>query len=316
MPPQLMVVIDTEEEFDWSQPVKREHTSVAHMEMLELVQSIFNEYNIVPCYVVDYPIVTQDAGTRLLKHFHGLGQCEIGAHLHPWVSPPLTEEMSAANTYPGNLSREFEYQKIKLLKATIDQCFEQTTHIYKAGRYGFGNQTEQILVELGFDIDVSVCPPFDYRSDGGPDYRQFTDRPFWSAQRKLLEIPVTGGFVGWAGTKSAEVFDTCQRLKYLRAPAIASRLGLVDRLLLSPEGFTSDEHKRLTKSLIARGSRVFTWSFHSSSIVPGHTVYVKNQYQLQQFLDRFRRYFDFFFNELHGHATTPTLFKQQLETQQ
>lgn len=313
MPPQLMVVIDTEEEFDWRQPVKREHTSVAHMEVLERVQSIFNEYNLVPCYVVDYPIVTQDVGCRLLKDYHRAGQCEIGAHLHPWVTPPFTEELCAKNTYPGNLPFDIQYQKLQVLKAAIDQCFGQNTRVYKAGRYGFGAQTEQLLLELGFDIDVSVCPPVDYRLDGGPDYRRYTDKPFWSAGRKLLEIPVTGGFVGWAGTRSLGIYDLCQQFKRLKAPAIASRLGLVDRLLLSPEGFTTHEHKRLTKSLLARGSRVFTWSFHSSSIVPGHTVYVQNQQQLQEFLDRFRRYFDFFFSELNGKATTPTRFKQHVE---
>lgn len=315
MPPQLMVVIDTEEEFNWRQPVKREHTSVEHMEMLDCIQSIFNEYKIAPCYVVDYPIVTQEIGNRLLKQYHQQGQCEIGAHLHPWVNPPFTEELSPANTYPGNLPIACERDKLTQLKAEIDACFSQNTTIYKAGRYGFGRNTEQVLLDLGFEIDLSVCPPVDYRADGGPDYRAYTDKPFWAANKRLLELPVSGGFVGLAGRQSVAFFELCQRLRFLKAPAIASRLGMVDRLLLSPEGFSFKEHKMLTKHLFQQGSRLFTWSFHSSSIVPGHTVYVQNQRQLQNFLDSFRRYFDFFFNEMHGQPSTPTRIKQHLETQ-
>lgn len=315
MPPQLMVVIDTEEEFDWRQPVKREHTRVAHMEMLERIQTIFNEYKIAPCYVVDYPVVTQAVGNRLLKQYHEQGQCEIGAHLHPWVNPPYTEALSPANTYPGNLPLDLERAKLNELKAAIDACFSQNTTIYKAGRYGFGPRTEQVLLELGFEIDLSVCPPVDYRADGGPDYRTYTDRPFWAANKRLLELPVSGGFVGLAGRQSLAVFELCQRFRKLKAPAIASRLGVVDRLILSPEGFSSAEHRRLTRHLYQQGSRLFTWSFHSSSIVPGNTVYVQNQQQLQQFLDGFRRYFDFFFNDMRGQPTTPTRVKQHLETQ-
>jgi len=313
--PQLIVVIDTEEEFDWSQPVDRANTSVAHMEWISRCQDIFNEYQIKPCYVIDYPIVSQDVGCRLLKSYHQQGQCEIGAHLHPWVNPPYTEKLIPRHTYPGNLPEPLEFEKLKSLKELIDKEFRQDTTIYKAGRYGFGPRTEHILQQLGFKIDLSVCPPVDYRADGGPDYRTYSDRPFWFGEQKLLEIPVTGGFVGTAGRYSPVLYQWAQQLKAAKLPGILSRLGIVDRLMLSPEGFSSKEHLKLTRHLFQHGSRIFTWSFHSSSMQPGHTVYVRNEAQLQQFLGEFRRYFDFFFDELSGQASTPTQIKALLEDQ-
>lgn len=315
LPPQLMVVIDTEEEFDWSEPVQRHNTSVKHMELLERVQHIFQQYGLVPCYVVDYPVATQAVAQEPLRYYAAKGQCEIGAHLHPWVNPPLTEALIPANTYPGNLEPALELAKMRVLKDTIDNQFQQQTTIYKAGRYGLGPHTAANLLSLGFDTDVSVCPPMDFRGDGGPDYRHASQQPYWSMGRQLLTLPSSGAFVGSAGRYSAALHEAAQRFKPWKVPAICSRLGLVDRLMLSPEGFTTAEHIKLTQHLLAQGCRLFTWSFHSPSIEPGHTVYVQNDRQLQAFLDKFYRFFDYFFHTLQGQATTPSQVRHMLKEQ-
>jgi hypothetical protein len=68
-------------------------------------QSVFDEYGIAPNYVIDYPIACQDVAIGPLKSFADTGRALIGAHLHPWVSPPHVEELNARNSYPGNLPR-------------------------------------------------------------------------------------------------------------------------------------------------------------------------------------------------------------------
>lgn len=312
-PPQLMVVIDTEEEFDWNNFPDRQKTSVAHLNQLDRVQSIFDEYGIKPCYVVDYPIASDLYNNKTLRDIFATDRCEIGAHLHPWVNPPLTEELSIANMYPGNLSAELEYAKLAALVAKIEEAFLFKPTVYKAGRYGFGPNSQNIITQLGFEIDVSVCPPFDHRADGGPDYRAFNAEPFWFGGN-LLELPVTGAFTGWARGCAEPLFRNAQRLKSFKAPGILSKLGAVDRLVLSPEGYTPAEHKKLTQDLMARGTRLFTWSFHSPSVEVGHTPYVQNDRELQAFLDSFRRYFDYFFGELAGKATSPSQFKKLMES--
>ena len=308
LPAQLLVVVDTEEEFDWSAPPDAGANAVTAMDHIDRVQDIFNEYGITPCYVIDYPIASKPGGYQKLRDYAQRGQCEIGAHLHPWVNPPQSEPLNAANTYPGNLPAALEREKLSRLRDTIIRNLGVTPVAYKAGRYGFGPNTGQTLEQLGFSIDLSVCPPLDARADGGPDYRHFDARPFWFGSRPdaLLEIPCTGAFTGWASAAALPLYETALALKKLRAPGILSRLGAVDRLMLSPEGFTSAEHIRLTQTLYDQGLRTFTWSFHSPSVVPGHTSYVQTDQQLTEFLDRFRRFFDFFFNDLGGQATTPT----------
>lgn len=314
MPPQLIVVVDTEEEFDWNAKPDPSQTSVEAMAHIDRAQTIFNEYGIRPCYVIDFPVASQKTGTELLKSYFDAGQCEIGAHLHPWVNPPVREPINARNSYPGNLSRELERGKLLHLRNTIGDVFGQRPTAYKAGRYGFGPNTECILAELGFEIDLSVSPPIDHRSDGGPDYSRYKSQPFWFGSNPLLEIPTTGAFVGWAHVVGRPLFQTATRMKRIKAPGILSRLSAVDRLMLSPEGFSSEEHIKLTRFLFAQGVRTFTWSFHSPSVVPGNTDYVQNDVQLTRFLDTFKTYFDFFFNELGGQASSPTRLRNLMET--
>jgi hypothetical protein len=315
LPPQLIVVIDTEEEFDWNKPVKRSSTSVASMQYIHRVQDIFDQYGIRPCYVIDYPIAAQQEGYQYLVKIFKDNKCDIGAHLHPWVTPPETEKLIPVNTYPGNLEQSLEYEKLRNLTQIIRQNFDFHPTIYKAGRYGFGSNTEAILKKLGYQIDLSYCPSFNHGIDGGPDYSGAHAEPFWfDDDKNLLEIPISGSFVGSAGTASSSLFNLAQGYKRFKLPGVLSKLGIVDRLVLTPEGYTHKEHVKITKFLYHKGVRTFTWSFHSPTVMPGTTPYVENERDVQRFLDSFHQYFDFFFNTMDGVATTPMLLKNKLES--
>ena len=126
--PQLIVVIDTEEEFDWNKPVDRNSTSVAAMQYINRVQDIFDDYGITPCYVIDYPIASQEASYKPLVDIYKNNRCEIGAHLHPWVTPPEIEDLLPENTYPGNLEKTLEYEKLKNLTDKNTPTFWLSTH--------------------------------------------------------------------------------------------------------------------------------------------------------------------------------------------
>jgi hypothetical protein len=106
--PRLIVVVDTEEEFDWSSDPSPRNNATTAMDSLFRVQEIFDEYSIVPCYVIDYPIATQENSVDILREILKDGRCELGAHLHPWVNPPFGEELTRSNMYPGNLVEGLE----------------------------------------------------------------------------------------------------------------------------------------------------------------------------------------------------------------
>jgi hypothetical protein len=93
-------------------------------------------------------------------------------------------------------------------------------------------------------------------------------------------------------------------------PAVAARLGIVERIRLTPEGNTLEECKRLTRALLRAGSRVFVVSYHSPSLEPGHTPYVRNRKDLDTLLGWLRGYFEFFMGEVAGRPSTPSEIRE------
>jgi hypothetical protein len=317
-PPILSVVIHAEEEFDWDKAHDRNATRVTHMRSIDRIQRLFEEYGIVPNYVVDYPVASQEEGYGPLKPYVEDGKALIGAHLHPWVSPPHEESVTRRNTYPGNLPAALEREKLRLLTERIAASFGVRPTTYLAGRYGFGPNTAAALEDLGYEVDISPAPPIDFSSDGGPDYSGYSSHPFWfDGRRKLLGLPSTGAYVGLLRRADTPLYQlmTAPALRFAHLPGIFSRLRLMERIRLSPEDYTEPEMRRLTRSLLAQGLRVFVFGFHSPSLEPGHTPYVRNAAELEDFLTKCRRYFDFFLGELQGKAMHPVEIKSLLERQ-
>ena len=307
-PPLLQVIIDTEIEFDWSQPFARDNVSVSAMEMQYLAQEILTSYGFKPTYVIDYPIATQPSSIAVLQSFLANGRCLIGSHLHPWVTPPFDEPVTAFNSYPGNLDPRLERRKLESLTTAIVETFGIQPTIYKAGRYGIGPGTADTLLALGYEIDMSVVPHTDFGSDGGPDFRGYPDRPYWFGERaQLLEIPMSRGFSGLAAPLGPALFETLATGlgRAIHLGAILSRTGLLERATLTPEGIGTASHRRLVRARLDQGHRVFTMTFHSPSLAPGHTPYVRTQSDLRQFLDKIRYLLDFFLGEIGGKPTTP-----------
>ncbi|MGH6900097.1 MAG: hypothetical protein ACREJ5_26685 [Geminicoccaceae bacterium] len=309
-------MVDTEEAFDWSAPFDPASRAVGHMASIHRVQGIFDAQGVVPCYLVSYPIVAEEAGFRPLARYVEAGRAIIGAHLNPWVTPPHLEQVSPVSSYPGNLPRDLEAAKLAELAARIARALGVRPTIYKAGRHGKGPHTEAVLEAQGFEIDMSPAPPMDYRADGGPDYRRHPARPFrFGQKRRLLCLPGTGAFVGGLSGLGPVLHPLLahRSVARLRPLALASRLRLLERLRLTPEGFTLAEMLRLTRALLARGQRTFTLSFHSPSVVPGNTPYVRSDADLAAFLERLRGFLTAFRRDLHGRFVTPHALEAELK---
>lgn len=316
MPPQLIVVIDTEEEFDWGKPLCRENTATESIAAQYRAQEIFARHEVVPTYVVDYPVATSVPAFTALKAFLDEGRCEIGTHLHPWVSPPHRETVTPHNSYPGNLPLELEKAKLERLTEAITENFGRRPVVYKAGRYGVGPNTARLLQDLGYKVDLSVVARTAFTDDGGPDFRAFDHRPYWFGDdHQLLEVPLTAGYVGGLAKFGPAVHPilTSPLGMRLRAPGIAARLRQIERIRLTPEGIDHAAHRRLTEALLRRGCRVFYMAYHSPSLQPGLTPYVADDSQLRDFLWTIERYLEYFIGELGGQPATPTELYRRLQ---
>lgn len=314
--PSLSVVIDTEEEFDWSLPHNRNSTSVKAIREVERGQAIFDRYELKPCYVIDYPIASKVDDHAALREISQQGRCVIGTHLHPWVTPPDEEEVCGFNSFPGNLDSSLERKKLETMTQVIAENFGRSPTSYKAGRYGLGPNTVNNLYDLGYRIDLSVTPGFDYSSQLGPDFSLAPNLPFWFGPlSEMFELPCTGGLCGMFGSSGHKLYRAINAplaMKF-RLPGIFARLGFLERIRLSPEGYTLEEMKRITRYLLRHGVRHFTMSFHSPSLVEGYTPYVNTVGERQEFLDRIDNYLEYFAFELKGEMTNPEDLYQRFD---
>ncbi len=278
----FMLFVDTEEEFDWSAPFDRSATAVTHADALAEGQAWFAAAGVNPTYVIDYPIADSPKASAMLGQWVADGACAIGAHLHPWVNPPHVEAVSAANSYVGSLPEAVERNKLRMLTDRIQAATGVRPVAYRAGRYGVGPNSARILEEEGFLLDTSVRARFDYRAQHGPDFSTMPLHP-WRAgpRRRLIELPLstawTGAMRGLGGMlhKAAEGKG--------RLPGALSRLGLLSRVPLTPEGVRAEEAVAAIDTLIADDVPVLGLSFHSPTLQPGHTPYTRDAADLAGF---------------------------------
>jgi hypothetical protein len=183
--------------------------------------------------------------------------------------------------------------------------------IYVAGRYGFGPNTAATLEALGYEVDLSLAPPFDLRADGGPDYRRTDLRPVRVGG--LWCVPHTGAFIGPLGTCSLALIAWSVAGPLGRVwRGVSGRHGLLQRVRLSPEGFDIADLRRLTSALIDRGIRLFVFSFHSPSLAPGFTPYVRDEQGLRRLLSTIDDYLNWFRLDLAGRWAEPDRLRKTL----
>lgn len=286
----FIVTVDTEEEFDWTAPIEREGHSLVTVPRLRKFQEFCEGLGIEPIYLMDYPITQSPQAVEALGDPIAAGRAEAGIQLHPWVNPPFDEQMMEYNTFAGNLPRELEQQKFRGLQRQIESRFAGKPLIYRAGRYGVGPNSAAMLAEAGVAIDTSVRALFDYSKTGGPNFRDHPLRPYWLDRAAgLMELPLTTVYGGALRRLGGRLYPSMWRMPSLRGAA--ARIGLLERIPLTPEGVTAPEVLRGIDIALDQGLPVLVFSFHSPSLAPGHTPYVRNEADLDAFYAWWRTVF-------------------------
>ena len=269
------IFADAEEEFDWSGTFRRDQVDTAAIDALPAANRFFTDRGCVPTYLVDWPVVDNANSAAVIRDLATSDACDMGTQLHPWVNPPFAEAISVSNSFVGNLPRALEHAKIVALTDRITEVVGMRPTCYRAGRYGVGPNTATILAEIGYRLDVSTRALFDYSHEGGPDFRLHPVRP-WRISERLVEVPLTAAYTGllrrWPRLPRAEAVQ-----------GALARLNLLDRVPLTPEGVRLRDARVAIRRLLDDGHRLFSLSFHTPSVVPGHTPYVRTARDLETF---------------------------------
>ncbi len=300
--PRLYVVVDAEAEFEWDGPFDRSLISIAAMRAQEPAQSLLEAFAVKPIYVVDYAVASNPDGYGPIRSLLDRNACSIGAHLHPWINPPFEEVVNPYNSFAGNLPADLEERKLRVLAEAIEKAFGMAPAFYRAGRYGLGPNTYATLARLGFTVDLSILPDADFRRYGGPDFRSLQARPYFVQPEGIVTLPMTRGRLGLIASMPFRMPGLMESptVKALRVQGWLSILGMLNTVTLTPEGVTAEEQIMLLRRLVRRGHRSFVLHYHSPSLVPGCTPYVRTREELAEFLRRLQRVCQFFFGELGG----------------
>jgi len=137
-----------------------------------------------------------------------------------------------------------------------------------------------LLAELGYRIDSSMRSAYDYSDEGGPDFSAVPNHAFHLGE--LVELPFTTVFTGRLRRGGARLHRNLAHLP--KGIGIASRLGLLSRVALTPEDMPLDEAKEAVRIAVGEGLRLLNFAFHSPSVEPGHTPYVRTEADLAAFL--------------------------------
>lgn len=199
----LSVTVDTEADNQWDYGTSLATENVRYWQAF---QSVCEAYGVTPTYLITSEIVADASARDLLRTWVGKGKAEVGAHLHPWTTPPFLDrpgfrDNDPAHSYLSELPTELVRAKLATLTAEIEHAFDARPTSFRAGRFGFDSRSAISLSELGYLVDSSVTPLTEWSAHpglpgggGGPDFTEHDAMPFiirGTGQPGLLELPLT-----------------------------------------------------------------------------------------------------------------------------
>ena len=81
----FIITVDTEADNQWTRPSRE---TVDNIFFLFRFNELCKRFNLLPTYLITYEVACNTKAVSLLKSFQIEG-AEIGAHLHPWTTPPF-----------------------------------------------------------------------------------------------------------------------------------------------------------------------------------------------------------------------------------
>ena len=295
----LAITIDTEED-NWL-PYSPSGYQTKNSKRIPRLQELFDEFGTRPTYLVTYRMARCPTTSAILRAIRERGACEIGAHCHPWSQPPHEETPDIFNSMLCNLPPRLQARKIRTLHEAIQNELGYNPRSFRSGRWGYSPAVAETLLELGYEVDTSVVAHTDWNSCFGPDFSMIPPVPFrfdppdiyQPVERgALLEIPASVEFLQRHSKECNAVFEGIRRspLRHLALLGLLDKLRMLNKVALTPELSTAHLMVRLIGSMRSKGYRVATMWFHSSTLMPGLTPYVRSEEDAERFLGRIRSF--------------------------
>lgn len=297
----FILSVDTEEEFDWGGAFPQRDCRVENIRFLPEFHGFCQTLGVRPTYLVDYPVAAAPESARVLRDIQATACAEIGAHLHPWCTPPIEGGNSERESHVINLPENLIRQKLDALIKAIQSGIGVRPTVFRTGRWGIDGKVLQILIDYGFVVDTSVYPFYAnqfFSCEGAsnvPYWPDMAEPNLPGDQRRIYEIPITSGFnranfAMWG--KIHRAMSTGWKSSF-RLVGFAWHTRLLRKLFLSPELSTADDMIDLINASVASGNPVVHMFLHSSTLLEAKGAYNRQSIGRSQLYARIRTVIDY-----------------------
>jgi hypothetical protein len=289
----VIVTVDTEADDQWDRG--KPDLTTANLAAVPRFQELCDRHGMKPTYLCTWEVVEDERFASLREYQHH-GRAEVGAHLHPWTTPPLDDaeggfERRTFGMYPSELEPAAFEAKLRALTERIGERAGVAPTSYRAGRWGFRGEHVPVLLSLGYVVDCSVTPLKSWEQTvglaaGGPDYRAAPPHPYFldpddvcrEGSSALLEVPMTILYPRRAMARSARLRRLHERYRRTLAGRVLNKLFRADMAWFRPYPHMSAAdlvgvYRRARKT----GLPAVEMMFHSSELMAGGSPYNRDE---------------------------------------
>ena len=302
----LVVTIDVEEEGLFSGHYNSHHAPVSNVSKLTLLDPIFRDWGIRPTLMLSYQVVRAKQHHDLILQLSDKWKGEIGAHLHPWNTPPLAASSQGKLVPSEMMSREILTDKLKTLMEAL-RAMGVDPYSFRMGRFNMGPKMFSILEETQIQVDSSIAPM--RRQFGGPAHLLAPTDPYFPdpkdpsspGESRILEAPVT---IVPLIPKLRVAFDRLEKAHLLPPSLVSWFFKYLGSLPLQPVWTGLTRLKAGTNLHHRRGGGVVTIFFHSSELMPEGSPHHPTEAHVKGFLARLSRFFSWLYREMSIRSLT------------
>lgn len=295
MPDPLFVVVslDVEEEGLFGGRYACRRPSVRNTAFLRRLLPLM-ERGVRPTLFCAHSVLADDASREHLAAMQAAG-AEIGAHLHHWNTPPLPPDTpdSLPAVPAAALSSSLLADKLHTLLTAARSLSSAPVTSFRMGRWDAHSRLWPLLTRAGIRLDASVRPLHGKRraADGlalSPDHFDAPSRPYTivTPHGPLLEVPLS---VAPLLPGLPSLIRALPGPLRRRAQARFHQWGA---LTLLPVEHPLPLMNLVTRTLLRRGARLLSLTWHSSEMMPGGAPHIPDEAAARRLLDKISRWLD------------------------
>ncbi|WP_228289080.1 polysaccharide deacetylase family protein [Marinobacter salinisoli] len=306
----FVLSVDTEEEWDWEGPFPNRSVSVENVNHLPAFQQQMKGLGLRTTYFLDYAVLENPVSRGILTDLYQAEPAiEYGAHLHPWVTPPVVPAGSEANSHIVNLPIGTVAAQLRTLTQAIEDVTAQKPTSFRSGRWGITDEILRALSDQGYLVDSSIYPFYE------TEWFSCTDYDSWplamshlGTSPELIELPVSAGFNHRPFSRAQRLHQKLEHPSWARFRVIGAlwALRMHRKIYLSPELSSSRDMIALCKQILQMDCPVIHMYLHSSSLLPGSTRYVRSESDKARLMRRIDKVVSFLRTQCNLNAETIT----------